>query len=261
MTRVYIFLAIIGGVFLFSYLSNSGGGSGGSSAPQQWTNIDLDRVLEITEATMAEALPPALADEAPVLPGGPGVPGDAAAATPTPEDAQPFAAEVTTDADVALLDADADPEVAAITAAFNDRLSDNLNAASLHPKPVQTTMMQDGSIMGFEDPDGDGAFTPGETPLFLIQADAANQRLIASDLQDPEVNRESGYTYRPGGFFTGYLIGSMLGGQNRYYGRGGAPGLSNMRMAPKGYARSGSGFKTRASSRTMGGSKSFLGGK
>ena len=261
MPRILIFVVIIVGVLIWTQFSNNSGG-GGNAQPANWTNIDLDRVLEVTEQTLAEAPPADLASAvAADAPTGTGVAADGSAAA---------TGELTSFEDVEAIDLVEDAEAAVVTGAFLERLSDNLNAADLHSQPIETVMMSDGSLMGFEDGNGNLEQDPGEKGLFTVQLDAANDRLIASDLQDPEVHRDAPYRPSMGGFFTGYLIGSMLGGQRRAFGPAG-PNFNNTRMAPRGYARSGSNFQTRRSaarnpaparnSRSSGGSRSFLGGK
>ena len=210
----------------------------------QWTGIDLDRVLELTEETL---------DASPDT--------DLTAKVAPPP--QP-----TAEGEPAPIDAANDPDAAAAVLAFTERLEEKLNTAGLHREPLGVTMVENGGLMGYASRPPFESFGPEDPPLFLIQIDAANDRLIASDLQDPEVHRDRGYGFSPGGFFTGYLLGSMLSGQRGYYG-GGGPNFNRMNMAPQGYARSGSGFTTNRSrasaaartARSSSGSRSFLGGK
>ena len=208
-----------------------------------WTGIDLDRVLGVAEATMREQPDASLTNEVASPPGGPA--GDAFTA----------------------IDIASNPDAQVAVAAFTERLSDNLNAAKVHSRPLQVTLVENGGLMGYESRPPLETFGPEDKPMFLIQVDAENQRLVASDLQDPEVHRDRGFNFSPGGFFTGYLLGSMLGGQRGFYGNAG-PGFNRMKMAPQGYARSGSGFSTSRSkvnaarnARSFGGSRSFVGGK
>jgi len=151
---------------------------------------------------------------------------------------------------------------------FMDHFEKNLNAAKLYSKPISTSMSKSGAITGFTDTDRNGIRDGSDKLLFTIEMDGKGERLIATDVQN-QYHRDTHYNYRHGsgmgGFFTGYLIGSML---TRQHSMGYSPSrYSGMRMSPRNYhkaavskARSRSRSR-RSGARSSGGSRSFKSGK
>lgn len=78
---------------------------------------------------------------------------------------------------------------------------------------VSVRLQPDGSVVGFIDNNGDGAWKAGADKLvFTIEADQKERRLYASDRHN---NR---YRIGAGDLLTYYLIGRMLGGHRSFYG-------------------------------------------
>lgn len=137
--------------------------------------------------------------------------------------------------------------------AFIDDFTRRLNDAKLVSTPIGVAMQADGSLVGFEDADGDGKRGGGKK-IFTIVIDAERNRLIASDTD----GHSRPYRYRGGGMLTGFFLGRMLGGQNAFYSGGRAgmrPDLGSRSMSPQNY-HSSAVAKARAK---MGGSR-FGGG-
>lgn len=88
-----------------------------------------------------------------------------------------------------------------------------LNAAKVSAVPVGVTMDASGAIKGFADANQDNVKGAGEKELFKIEIDEQRNRVVASD----GGGHYRDHSYRPGGFFTGYLLGSMLGRNRGYY--------------------------------------------
>ncbi len=135
----------------------------------------------------------------------------------------------------------------------------NLNAANLISTPIVTSMAKSGAITGYADKDKNGVQDKSDQLLFTVEMDEKGQRLIARDVQN-NYYRDTHYGYHGsgmGGFFTGYLIGSML---TRQHSMGYSPNrFSNMRMAPRNYHQSA--VSKARSARSRGGSGSFSSGK
>jgi len=98
-----------------------------------------------------------------------------------------------------------DPDGALIH--FSGVLQEAYNAATppLADKQVAVAAMVDASFIVAEDLNGDGEVQDDEGELWMIEIDGQNARVIATTWQN-EV-RHAGV---PGGFLTGYLIGSLL---------------------------------------------------
>ena len=233
-----------------------------------WPNVDLDGVLAAAVETLEQPLPEGLEDEATAA---------LDAAEPAGVDAAaPAADAAAAGTPTTLVEVPMSGRVPRLDDAFLRRFEANLNddAPPLWAAPLSVRFHPDGSLIGSAAETPSGGVT---RDLFRVQVDAENSRLVASDLLDADVHREEGYSFRPGGFFMGYMIGSMLGGQRGFFGRGAGagPGFDRMSMAPDGYAKRGSGFatdrsraqaqsrarSTSSSSRSLGGSRSFMGGK
>ncbi len=139
-----------------------------------------------------------------------------------------------------------------------------LNAAKLVSTPIGVIMHESGAIIGFVDFDKDNDRDSGDKVLFKIEIDDARNRVIASD----SGGHHRDHRYRGGGFFTGYLLGSMLGRNRGYYSGSRAsmkPDYSKQTMSPKSYHASAvSKAKTAArssSARSRSGSRGTSFGK
>ena len=130
-------------------------------------------------------------------------------------------------------------------------------------------MEKSGEVVGFVDRNTNDAYDiSSDDKLFSIQAEKDKEEVVATD------NHNRHYRHRPSsGFFTGYLVGSMLTRQRGYYGGGYwtaprsnyvRPGYySKLRSQPKGISsssrsrsRSSSWGSSRRSSSSSSGSKS-----
>lgn len=142
---------------------------------------------------------------------------------------------------------------------FLTKLAATMNDLKVMQAQVGVSMTAGGEINGFLDPNGNNIQDVGETKEFTVTIDVANSRLVASDNN----GHHRPYGFRPGGFMTGYLLGSMLGRQNSFYG-GAAPSVSSAQMSPQNYHKTAvsSAKAARASSARMTtGSKGFSFGK
>lgn len=230
--------------------------SGCGSSEQSVSVVDLDKVLEIFEKVLQP----------------PGEANAVAANGAQPADAKEQAE---------LKPVEEAQEDTTKTKAFLTKLAGELNKAKLIEDHIGVHMLQTGDIEGFIDENKDLKRSgTNEKKLFVVSIDYKNSRLVAIDdtgQGDKTYRRDRGYHYRPGGFFMGYMLGSMMGRQGRYYSGGRAhPGYG--RMSPRGYhsgavssARSrakarGSSYNGRSRSSSSrgarsGGSRSFRGGK
>jgi len=96
-------------------------------------------------------------------------------------------------------------------AGFATELEQNFNTATppAHPSPIGINLLDDGSLEGYMDKSGNRQKEGEEPRLFLVEIDAEQERLIATDAN--ETIRESHFSGT--GLLAGYLIGSMLGRQ------------------------------------------------
>lgn len=214
--------------------------SGCGSSDPKVTMVDLDKVLEVFEATLNEktAAPAKKADDKqPPAGGQAGI--------------QPVANDQ------------------AKTAAFLKKFATNLNAKKMIEEPIGVQMAADGTIIGFVDKNKDmKKLGADEKELFKIFLDAKNNRVVASQtVENQTYNRDRRYRYRPGGFFMGYMLGNMMSRRSSYGARAAAIPRT---MSPRGYyssARSSaiSRARTRVSRSSggarRGGSRGFRGGK
>lgn len=236
----------------------------GSSEPSV-SVVDLDKVLDIFEKVLKEKAPAAA--KRPVV-----------GNNQNGADAKPGAAND-------LKPLERNKENAQLTAAFLKRLTTELNKAKLIEDPIGVMMLPSGAIEGFIDQNKDGRKVgASEKKLFRVEIDYERSRLVATDdtgQGDQTYRRDRRYHYRPGGFFMGYMLGSMWGRQNSYYSGARAssrPRYGSMKMNQRGYhskavasartrakasGRSYNGRSTRSASRgaRSGGSRSFRGGK
>lgn len=153
-------------------------------------------------------------------------------------------------------------------AEFLKRYAAELNKLQAMASPVGVSMAPGGEIIGFKDPNLNNIQDAGETKEFTVTMDPNNQRLVASDNN----GHHRPYGFRPGGFLTAYLIGSMLNRQSSFYSGPNAaarPDFRNTTMSPNGYHKSAvSSARARTSSppssgsaRMRTGSKGFSFGK
>jgi hypothetical protein len=108
----------------------------------------------------------------------------------------------------------------------------NLNKAHLINEPIGVSVLNDGTILGFADPNGNNVKDANDRDLFKVMLDEKGGRLIASDGSN-RYHRDQHYGFSPFGFFAGYLMGSMLSRQQ-------VSGFdtrrfSSMQMSPQGY--------------------------
>jgi hypothetical protein len=224
----------------------------GCSTRQNVEVVDLNKVLDAVAAALDEA--PARQDQPAT---------DSDDTQDQPEDPQ---AEI-----VAIEPVDPDKEDSAKQDEFLKKLAVKLNDMKMIQSKIGVKMNSDGAIEGFTDPNSDMVKDANEKRLFLVEIDAARNRLIASDTY--QNNRDYHYHPRPGGFFTGYLLGSMLGRQNSFYGSSGIqPDFGNRQMSPQNYhanavsnaraaARRSASSSGSGSARSRGGSRGFSFGK
>ncbi|MBU6174363.1 MAG: hypothetical protein KGQ60_11195, partial [Planctomycetes bacterium] len=151
---------------------------------------------------------------------------------------------------------------------FLTRYASKLNELHVMASKVGVSMSQGGEIVGFKDPNGNNVQDLGETKEFTVTIDLQNNRLVASDNH----GHHRPYGFRPGGMFTAYLLGSMLGRQNSFYSGAASsvkPNFNNTPMSPPDYRKSvttasrtrTSSPSSRSSVRTRSGSKGFSFGK
>ena len=166
-----------------------------------------------------------------------------------------------------------------MTEQFLDRFAQSLNAAQLLSTPIGVRMDSSGSMYGFSDYDGNMQQNGSDRALFRVDVDPENGRMIATDLQRPQYRRDhyyrgyyGGYGYHGGGggFWMGYMLGSMRGRSDRYYAAPSRtrPSYNTMSMAPRGYhgaaqqkARTRARSRSFSSARSRSSSRSFRSGK
>ena len=146
------------------------------------------------------------------------------------------------------------------TQQFLSQFADKLNEGSLSGKNIGVALNDSGVIEGFADANADQQKDPTEPTLFDIEIDAENNRVIASQQVEGDTYYRD-HSYFPGGFFTAYLLGTMLSRQSMM---GMGPRYANQTMSPRGYHASAvSTARSKAAARTArarGGSSSFRGG-
>lgn len=212
--------------------------------------VDLNRVLDAVAALLDEA-----ADQ------------PAAAPAVDPQPAEPVsdvAVEV-----VAIEPIDPAKEDAAKQEEFLKKLAAKLNEMQMIKSTIGCQLNSEGAIEGFADADANMSKDDTEERLFVVEIDAERNRLIASDNYNN--NRDHQYHPRPGGFFMGYMLGSMLGRQNTHFAATGAKAdYGNRPISPKSYhagavssarASSAAARSAGGSARSTGGSRGFSFGK
>ncbi len=141
--------------------------------------------------------------------------------------------------------------------AFEAKINDPKEKIYQGKGKVEVELQDSGEVVGFKDTKANGIYDKvGDAKVFSIQADQDKKEVVAAD------EHSHHYRHRPAsGFFTGYLIGSMLTRQRGYYGGRYWSAPSNARYMSSGYygksVRSGS----RTSSRRGGRSGGFSFGK
>ncbi len=146
---------------------------------------------------------------------------------------------------------------------FLTKYAAKLNEMKAMESSVGVAFTGGGEIIGFQDPNGNNTQDAGETKEFTVVIDPENSRLVASDNN----GHHRPYGYRPGGFFTGYLIGSMLSRQGSFYSganSGAKPTFRNTPMSSSDYhkgAVSSARSAAASSARARTGSKGFSFGK
>jgi hypothetical protein len=110
--------------------------------------------------------------------------------------------------------------------AFEKEVNDKSKGIYLGDEYVNVTMREDGEVVGYLNENTKPTYEKGEDSLvFSLQVEQEKKRVVAHD------SGHRYYAYHPtgSGFFTGYLIGSMLSNQRSYYGGGyySAPASAN----------------------------------
>jgi hypothetical protein len=129
-----------------------------------------------------------------------------------------------------------DPDLALF--AFSESLQKSYNetAPALHTSPVAIAPLVDATLLVVEDLNMDGQVQDSENTLWTIEIDGQNSRVIASSWQGEVRDSNVGGM---GGFFAGYLMGSML---NRQSVHGTPSNVAQKRTAaPQSNARSRAG--------------------
>ena len=93
---------------------------------------------------------------------------------------------------------------------FAAKYNDRLNAAQppVHESTLGTRARENGSLLSFDDKNANGIQDAGEDSLFMMEVDAQNNQLIATNQEE---SRQSGFS--GSGLLMGYMIGSMLSRQ------------------------------------------------
>lgn len=140
-----------------------------------------------------------------------------------------------------------DKEIAAMWA-FIDEYQVALNSAQpeIHDTKIGVQPNQDASFLAYEDLNNDDEWDNStEEPLFLLEIDQAQSRLIASsNYGTVDEYRTSGLS----GFFAGYFIGSLINRQS-------AAGVTSQQLSEK------KPVSAKAAARARAGSGSYKTGK
>ncbi len=99
--------------------------------------------------------------------------------------------------------------------AFKKDVNDKSKGIYTGKDPVDVTMIKDGGVVGYVNKDTEPDYdATKDEKVFELQVAPEEKNVVAKDRYDNH------YRYRPtgSGFFTGYLIGSMLTNQRSYYG-------------------------------------------
>lgn len=99
--------------------------------------------------------------------------------------------------------------------AFETEVNDKAKGIYLGDEHVDVTMQSDGEVIGYLNKNTTPTYEKGEDSMvFSLQVEQEQKRVVAHD------SGHRYYSYHPtgSGFFTGYLVGSMLNNQRTYYG-------------------------------------------
>lgn len=137
--------------------------------------------------------------------------------------------------------------------AFRAQLEQNLNSATppLHTGAMGVAMLEDGSMQGYNDINGNAVADEGEQKMFTVEVDGEKNRLIATGSDDNSVEHSFGGMGT--GMLTGFILGNMLSRQSA---AGIAPSsLANRNVSSRSSYNSARTARTaRASSRSSSGS-------
>lgn len=139
---------------------------------------------------------------------------------------------------------------------FSKNYADNLNkdpSLSSSYGPMGVKAEKDGSFSTFSDANKNNVKDAGEKDLFKVEADAENNRLVASN-EAGVVEQE--HSFMGSGFFMGMLLGNMLGGQ-----RSAGVNPARRKATPARSAGKSSFGKSSPSARSRAGSGSHASGK
>ena len=141
-------------------------------------------------------------------------------------------------------------------AALMDELADvlekdyNGHVPALHDGLISVAPREDASLVAVADTNGNLEPDPGERPLWQIEVDGENARILATDSQGAV--RESGFSGTS--LLAGYLLGSMLSRQR-------AAGVDTRALAGKRPVTAQQARQARQTARSRAGSGSFARGK
>ncbi len=124
---------------------------------------------------------------------------------------------------------------------FALKYNDSLNNAEppIHENTLGTKARENGSLLSFDDKNANGVQDEGEESLFMMEVDAENNQLIATNREE---SRQSGFS--GSGLLMGYMIGSMLSRQ-RATGTNPAARRATAKGTPSARSRSRSGSHSR----------------
>ena len=111
------------------------------------------------------------------------------------------------------------------------------------PGHVDVTMGKSGAVIGYKNKNTEPTYEKdADEKVFELNVDKKDKRVVARDRHNHY------YRHRPSsGFFTGYLVGSMLSSQRSYYGGRYYRAPSNVRYQRSGYySRVRSGSRSRS---------------
>lgn len=122
---------------------------------------------------------------------------------------------------------------------FGEELEANYNKAqpAIYNDTISVEPQQDASLIAFVDKDGDSKYSSSDEPLYMIEVDGENSRIIATSGSGAVGEHRISGT----GFLTGYLIASMLSRQR-------ASGVNSKSLANKKTQTSKQAARSRAGS-------------
>ena len=219
---------------------------GGCSSSTTVQVVDLNKVLDIFSATLAE-----LDGEEPA-----NVNVEAAGEAEASGEAE-AGGDVAAQAVVGVEVVDEEDE--AKTEQFITAFRTKLNAANLVSTPIGVKMEESGVINGFADSDDNNVMGAGEKSVFKIEIDEERSRVVASD----GGGHYRDHHYRSHGIFTGFMLGRMLSRNRGYYSGARAsakPNYGKTNMSAKTYHASAVS-KAKASARAASSARSRSGSK